>query len=341
MPEVSFIVSNYKTPVEQLKASLDSMLGQSFTDFEIVAVNDGCEDGSSELLREYARRHDNIRLIENERNSGLPYSLNRALDACGGRYAARMDTDDICLPDRLEKQVRFMDANPELLFSGAWALRFTDDPDSDVEPWQPVMCGWEEYRIRLLLDSAPLMIHPTVIFRTGLLNKAGLRYSEDEAHRYCEDYEFWTRCSRCGRGDILREPVIRYRDSENGFRLTVNKAEEMYNCRCNVLNGLFSELGIELTREQTALAQRCLNGRKAYTKEYKRLFDTIIKQNKKYRLYDGDVLETLLKNKWYEIVYYGIAYDGSYPGKLKKALSFYPEQYRAFIRTAAGKLKQE
>ena len=132
MATVSFLMSNYKTPPAYLRRALDSMLAQTFTDFEAVVINDGVKDASFDVLREYAAKDSRIRLIENENNMGLPASLNRGIDHCRGRYIARMDTDDICLPERLALQTAYMDSHPDVMFAGAWADVFEED-ENDIK----------------------------------------------------------------------------------------------------------------------------------------------------------------------------------------------------------------
>ena len=111
MPLVSVLMSNYKTPVSYLKKSIESILNQSTTDLEFVIVNDGSKDNSRQVIYEYAQIDSRIVVVENEQNIGLPRSLNKGIEYCNGEYIARMDTDDICYPDRLEKQVAYMDAS--------------------------------------------------------------------------------------------------------------------------------------------------------------------------------------------------------------------------------------
>ena len=203
-------MSNYNTPVDQLELALSSVINQTFEDYDIIIVNDGSTDQSAELLREYAKRFDKIRLIENEKNLGLARSLNRALDACTSEYAARMDTDDYSLPFRLEKQVEFMDSHPDVLFSGAWAEHFTDDISKNTGHFHPVMCGYDEYRIRLLFAGDPLMVHPTVIFRMDKLNNYGLRYPEDNKYRYTEDYYMWVQIRQGGHTGKITDKIQKH-----------------------------------------------------------------------------------------------------------------------------------
>ena len=332
MPTVSFLMSNYKTPPAYLRRALDSMLAQTLTDFEAVIVNDGVKDASYEVLLEYAAKDSRVRIIENERNLGLPASLNRALAVCEGRYIARMDTDDICCPDRLALQTAYMDSHPEVMFAGAWANLFEEDERHPFDRWQPVMCPREEYRIRLLFSGEPLLIHPTVIFRASFLKEHGLRYSEDPQYRYAEDYEFWTRCADCGAAGILEQPVLLYRQAVSDSRITVRHAGEMENCIANVQKKLFARLGIPDDRYDRDLNFRLLAGRKPYDVRYKKWMELILSQNKEERIYDQKLMRRLFRDRWYNIVYYGIAYEKKPLKKLRYFLTLYPDGYRRFTK---------
>ena len=331
MPAVSFLTSNYKTPPAFLRRALDSMLAQTFTDFEIVAVNDGVRDASYAVLLEYAARDARIRLIENEVNLGLAASLNKGLGECAGKYAVRMDTDDICYPDRLEKQVAFMEAHPDIMFAGAWADVFGNDENAPENKWTPSMCPPEEYRIRLLFASAPLLIHPTVIFRTDFLKKNGLRYSEDPRYRYSEDYEMWTRCADCGAPGILEQTVLKYRNAQEEDRVTVRHAREMQLCVQNVQKKLLERLGIEPTEDELLLNSFLLNGRKPYNIRYKKWMERILRQNRSKKIYNVKIIKKLLRERWYGIVYYGAANESDPRRRLKRLASLYPSQYLRFV----------
>lgn len=325
-------MSNYKTPPAFLRRALDSMLDQTFSDFEIVVVNDGVKDESYELLKEYAATDKRIRLIENARNLGLPASLNRGIEQCRGTYIARMDTDDICYPDRLQLQTDFMASHPEIMFSGAWADQFEMDENTSTGRFEPVMCSREEFRIRLLFVNSPLLVHPTVIFRSDFLHKYKLRYSEDPRYRYSEDYEFWTRCIDYGAAGILERPVIRYRQSDADSRITVQHKDEMSECSRNVQKKLFARLKMESLYDPE-LNMRLLSGRKPFDLRYKQWMERILVHNKQFKIYDQSLMRKLFHDQWYNIVYYGIAYEKNHLKQIRYFLSLYPDGYVRFVKS--------
>ena len=332
MPAVSFLMSNYKTPPAFLRRALDSMLSQTMPDFEAVIVNDGVKDESYEILLEYAARDERILLIENERNLGLPASLNRGLTQCSGTYIARMDTDDICLPERLALQTAYMESHPDVMFAGAWAAVYSEDENAPSKVWDYKIDSAAEYRIRLLFANDPILIHPTVIFRASFLKENGLRYSEDPRYRYSEDYEMWTRCAALGDPGILQAVVLKYRDQQTASRLTVRKEAEMAACVENVQKKLLTELGIDETEYNAALHVRLLAGRKPFDLRYKKWMSRILAANKKKKIYDQKIMRRLFRERWYHIVYYAIAYETVFSKQIRYFLSLYPAQYPVFFR---------
>ena len=117
VPKVTVLMAGYKSNKEYLSQALESIKNQTFTDFEVVFVDDGCDTEIIELLNEYGANFD-INIIKNDMNMGLPKSLNKGLKHARGKYIARFDDDDIMLPDRLKTQVSFMDNNPQ--YAGCW-----------------------------------------------------------------------------------------------------------------------------------------------------------------------------------------------------------------------------
>lgn len=332
MPRVSVLMSNYRTPVEYLKKALESIFSQTMQDFEIIAINDGIVDESTELLYQYAAEDGRLKIFENEKNIGLAASLNRGLKLCSGEYIARMDTDDICLPNRLEDECAFMDSDPDLLFCGAWADIFSDDENVIVKSWQPKMPAQDEYHIRLLFMNDPLMVHPTVMFRRSLLEENGLEYDTDIKYRYSEDYRMWVKCSRAGKAGILEKTVLKYRNMQSDSRITVRHSEEMKKCSYNVQKEQFSVLGIDLTETEFEINNALLMGRKPYDISYKNWICRIISANKKTGIYNHKVLKKLLHERWLNIVYYGIAYEKSFLNKIKLLFSIFPSDFGKFIK---------
>jgi len=168
---------------EHLREAVDSVLGQTFTDFEFLIVDDGSTDHTLEILRSYDDAR--IRLIVQE-NRGLVDSLNRALEEAKSEYVARMDADDVSLPERFSSQIAFLDAHPEVGILGT-AVVYIDRGGEVVGSWHvptlPGEIGWQ-------LFFGTCLAHPSVMMRRELVLELG---SYDGDALYAEDYDLWAR----------------------------------------------------------------------------------------------------------------------------------------------------
>lgn len=112
---ISVVLPAYNVQ-DTIGESIDSILSQTFTDFELIIINDGSQDNTEEVIHAYSDKR--IRYYRNEKNEGLIYTLNRGLDLAQGKYIARMDADDVSLPTRFEKQVKVMEESPNIVVCG-------------------------------------------------------------------------------------------------------------------------------------------------------------------------------------------------------------------------------
>lgn len=185
-----------------LREAVDSILGQTVSDFELLVVDDGSTDDTVEILRSYS--DPRIRIESTPTNQGVTAALNRGLDLAAGRYIVRMDADDISLPDRLEQQVRFMEEHPEVGVCGGSIHGFNDKREFNPPIPRP---QWHD-GMACTLPFGTVLLHPTVIFRSELFHD-GLRYDPDYPH--AEDYELWCRLAQITRLAVLPAIVLRYR----------------------------------------------------------------------------------------------------------------------------------
>ncbi|MDE6717326.1 MAG: glycosyltransferase [Muribaculaceae bacterium] len=208
-PSVSILMSVYKEPLEWIGVSIESILNQTFTDFEFIIVNDNPE--SKELnvfLKSYSEKDKRIRIIRNETNSGLTKSLNNGLDASTGKYIARMDADDFSLPDRLEFQVRYMEENPDVIASSALAHSWDGEKKKDAIFRPTSHKDIESY----IYTSSPF-IHPLLIVRSEVLKSYGIRY--DESYKVSQDYKLAADLFKIGNITNLDKYLLLYRESQN------------------------------------------------------------------------------------------------------------------------------
>ena len=198
-PKVSVVMAVYNGE-KYLREAIESILGQTLADLEFIIVDDGSTDRSAEIVKSYD--DPRIRLLVNGSNLGLMRSLNRGLDAARGEYIARMDCDDVSLPERLARQVAFMDSRPEVVASGTWAT----DMDAEGRVIGPRQMPVGERMDYEFWKPSPL-IHPSAIIRASQLGET--RYDPEAPH--AEDYELWLRLKKRHRIDNLPEYLLLYR----------------------------------------------------------------------------------------------------------------------------------
>jgi glycosyltransferase involved in cell wall biosynthesis len=203
-----------------LDLALKSVTQQTFTDYEVLVIDDASTDGSLEAIRRHEKACPRIRVIAHEKNLGLAATLNEGLEAARGNYVARMDQDDESLPDRLMAQAAFLDANPKCAVVGSFVYHMGASAAYDRLVALPVTAQ----EIANTLPNYNCMYHPaTMLRRQTVLDLGGYR----EEFKNAEDYELWLRISRTHRLANIPQPLLRYRFSMSGMTLG-RKWQQMY-----------------------------------------------------------------------------------------------------------------
>jgi glycosyltransferase involved in cell wall biosynthesis len=203
-PALSVAMSVYNGE-SHLSLAIESILGQTFTDFEFLILNDGSKDGSRAIIDAYAASDPRIRAIHRE-NRGLVVSLNQLVDEARAPLVARMDADDICLPERFAKQMAFLSANPDHGVIGTW----TSDIDEYGAPYSikgadhPI----DHQAFVAGIGNGPMLCHPSVIMRRDLVLSVGGYHA---AFKHCEDFDLWLRLAGITKMCSLPERLVRYR----------------------------------------------------------------------------------------------------------------------------------
>jgi glycosyltransferase involved in cell wall biosynthesis len=202
-----------------LREAIDSILQQTFTDFEFLIVDDASTDNSISIIQSY--NDPRIRLIRNEQNSGISATLNRGIEAARCELIARMDADDISYPERLEKQYRFFQQHPDCALLSTWVREITPDGEPvRTERWRRPF-----YYYNLTFEC--WIYHPTVMYKRSAVLDVNA-YSTP----YSEDYDLWWQMSRKYKMDTLTEVLLDYRlTAASLYRLTRKKEyeEAQYN----------------------------------------------------------------------------------------------------------------
>ncbi len=213
--------------------AIKSVVQQLTDDMELLIIDDCSTDRSSEILKNFESQYLRIRLIRNESNRGLGYCLAIGTEKAKGKYIIRMDADDICLPDRLSKQIRFLEENPDIDIVGGGAIEIDEKGNKGMTRQMPS----SHEKIMQVIWANPF-IHSTVAFRREKILKTG-NYNAQIRRR--QDYDLWFRCAKQGlKFANFSEPLIYYRfftDSHKKQRLNhaIDQAKIGWN-GCRMLN---------------------------------------------------------------------------------------------------------
>lgn len=202
-PAVTVLMPVYNG-AQYLREAMESILAQTFTDFEFLIVDDDSTDETPRVLEEYTRKDARVRVVRNKKNLGIAGSLNRGLELAAAPLIARMDADDICLPRRLELQVAFMENNPDVWVCGGQLEVFGDGQ------WEMLYPLAHDAILAEMLFSSPVA-HPATILRLENFLAHDLRY--DERYHIVSDYLLWVAAAFTGKARFanLPETVLRYR----------------------------------------------------------------------------------------------------------------------------------
>jgi glycosyltransferase involved in cell wall biosynthesis len=193
-----------------LAEAVESILGQTFTDFEFLIIDDGSTDRSRAILERYAARDGRIRLTSRP-NTGYTVALNEGLGLARGELVARMDADDVALPERVARQVEYLRAHPEVVCVGT-AVRFIDAAGRFLREGHPGMDN-DEIQERALAGDCPLN-HPSVMMRRAAVEAVGRYHPEFEP---AEDLDLWLRLGEVGRLTSLADALMKYRQHAASF----------------------------------------------------------------------------------------------------------------------------
>ena len=244
-PEISVILPVYNGE-RFLRSALDSLLVQTFRDFEIIAVDDGSTDRSSEILKTCSLADPRVRVIKRA-NTGIVGALNDGIAAAAGEFIARMDTDDFSLPQRFEKQRAWLAAHPDCVALGTDVL-YTDPEGAPLIQHHPAETH-EDIMAQLLAGNGGALIHPTLMVRRRAMEAVGsyrLRY------QWIEDLDLYLRLSDIGRLANLPEVHLHYRQHLQSVNYTRRDRDGL---RMELLNPRRLALGLPPLASESLQAQ--------------------------------------------------------------------------------------
>lgn len=204
MPKVSIIMPVYNSE-KYVADAINSLLDQTFTDFEIIVINDGSRDNSATVVGGF--QDERIVFIDNKDNHGFLATLNRCIELAKGTYIARLDDDDIACPDRIEKQVDYMDSHPSTVLCGSFYEFIINEYNQDRAPDMPPIFTDEQFKFSLAFGNYCIS-HSSFMMRRDTLERYHIRY---ETYLQVPDYHMQTCMSEVGAVHFIRERLIEYR----------------------------------------------------------------------------------------------------------------------------------
>jgi len=212
-PIISVILPAYNCE-RYIRSAVQSVLDQTFRDFELIILDDGSTDQTAAVIATLA--DDRIRFVANEYNLGLVQTLNKGVALAHGRYIARMDGDDISVPERFARQLELLDTNPGIGLVTTTA-DLIDEEDQSMGTWKDDVRNVSETSIRSFLPKDNCIVHPAVMARTEILRS--MPFSQTQAQ--AEDYDLWLRMSARGvRIAKIATPLLRHRILKRSFTRT-------------------------------------------------------------------------------------------------------------------------
>jgi glycosyltransferase involved in cell wall biosynthesis len=216
MPLVSVIMP-YHNAAKYLKKSIESILSQSFENFELILVNDGSTDYSNQIAEEFLKLDPRIMHFSHKTNLGVTQSLKKGLAVSSGKYIARMDADDIANQQRFEKQVRFMEANPAVIVCGSNILLIDENDKIIGQRIYPI----QNQDIKRQMWIKNVFAHSAVMIQREVLEAHGINY-ENKFPR-AEDYHLWFELLPYGSFANLDETLLKYRLSSQSIKSVFSK----------------------------------------------------------------------------------------------------------------------
>jgi glycosyltransferase involved in cell wall biosynthesis len=316
-PYISVLMCVYNGET-YLNEAIDSILNQSYSNFEFVIINDGSTDKTEEIILSYKDKR--IKYYKNEKNLKLIASLNKGLEICSGKYIVRMDADDIALPHRIETQMDFLKNHPDAGAVGSfvetiglnenYVIKFKTSPE----------------KIKFELFFRNHLFHPTVTINSHILKQNNLKYKN---YLHAEDYKLWIDLSRKSNLYIIPEILLYYRLHGENISITNTGFQEEISKR--IRKDQFDELNIELNNTEERLYNSWLTGKVKFNSDeleiILKLFDSIVQSNNITRIFDHNILANYFCEKAWGLACLNTALGLSTFNSFKRKKSFQAPTY--------------
>jgi len=299
LPLVTVLIPVYNGE-KYVQTALKSILNQTYKNLEVLIINDGSTDGSHQII--VSTEDERIRYVHNKKNLKLITTLNLGFDLAKGKYIARMDADDIAEPERIAKQLEFMESNPEIGISGTW---FKTIGNRNSIGKYPADHNSIKYTA---LYQCPFL-HPSVMIRTSVLRNH--RFYYDSEYPHAEDFELWGRMAEVTKMANIPEVLMNYRHHESNISALENPTQRKNSSL--IKQSFYAQMGVTATENDMDLFEKMNHQvRTLSTDELNRLgkmlTSCVVGNRKGKYLYPGWFDQTIAA-KWLETcsnhTYYG------------------------------------
>jgi len=288
--EISVLMSAYNAS-KYLRAAMDSILTQTFANFEFIIVNDGSTDATENIIRSYT--DNRIVYVRNDTNLGLIESLNKGLDLAKGKYIARMDADDIAMPERLQDQLAVFREHKEIVAVGSdYYLLSGETLNMEVN------INDSDYQKTILL-FATCFAHPTVMIK-NIFKETGLRYNKEFNHT--EDYKLWTDLSFHGDFYNVGKPLLKYRSHPT--QVSVQNRSTQFDLSDSIRRNYLQKLGFSFSEEEFKIHSLIGNNEFIRSKEQLLAIETwlnsLVDQNESLKKLKADSFKRAIHKFWFD-----------------------------------------
>ncbi len=289
-PELSIIMPVYNA-AKYLAEAVESLLVQSFSDFELIIIDDASTDGSSEIAEMYD--DGRIKLFHNEKNSGIVFSRNRGLSEATGDFIAPFDADDVALPGKFAKQIRFLKRNPGYGMVGSWVKFINGNGETMKGKWK---LPAKPEKIPAIMLFRNYFVQSTVVIRREALPPEGYRKGYDVV----EDYKMWIEIAAKHKVWNLPEYLVNYRVHDQSA--TNSDSRRLTEQDRLIYRDLFNALDIELTPQNfdthMIIKQNDPILQTEILKRIEEHLKMLLLQNRKTKIYDERMLKKVIFNRW-------------------------------------------
>lgn len=294
-PLVSFVICEHNTPIEYFREAILSVVNQTYKNIEIIIVNDKTK---IDLSNEELLKDPRIIIINNNQNLGLAASRNIGISYSKGEYIAIMDTDDICFPKRIEKQVNYMEKHKDVICAGSYVQLFGKKNLKQ----RFIIPNNEKYRCMLFFGNYPTLINPSSILRKSALIMNDIKYNEEL--KTAEDYMMWVTLSDIGKVKMIKKILLKYRIRDGQMTETFKTFDLGENGKL-IRNYQLRHLGYDFISDKNDVNSfyKYAFSNNVNTYDYYCLLKRLLEKNKKTNYYNQKIFKKVVKCQWKMKIY--------------------------------------